>query len=127
MQTYYELEDYHWDQIKREGYTKGTEVWFIKSSLNSDDLIEKGTITGHDITIEGDILLKIEVEKEEKSDVFDTNENRKIKTNYEAYMSFSYFSEEKAIKRLKNIFKSKIKSLESRIEYYNKKLEELGE
>lgn len=128
MRTYYELEDYHWDMINEKGFIKGSIVWF--ADLHShNEIIETGVVIGHDIHIEGDIELKVEITKEYKKypdEIWDTSDKVDTYTYTKTvFMDDCFFNKEDAIVDGKTRLKSRIKTLGDRIKYERKKLKEL--
>jgi len=124
MQTYYKLEDYHWREINKKGFVVGAEVWFFNDSFFDDPIIKNGIIVGHDISIEGDILLKIEVIEKLELDEFSTKENI-IKTTKESYLSFTSFDREEVVKRFKTAMYNRIKRCEIEIKFFKKQIEKV--
>jgi hypothetical protein len=133
VRTYYELEDWHWDMINDRGMVKGKKVWFADID-DSDKMVNEGIITGHDVHIEGDVELKIKVVKEYDYSVPDNiwvedETKRKSVERYEytktVFMDNCFDTREEAVERGIFLLVTRIKVLESRVEYEEIKLNEL--
>ena len=133
MQTYYKLEDYHWDKIKKKNFIKGKKVWFVDMG-SYDKVINEGIITGHSMHIEGYIELQLRVTK--KYDKYapdhiwvDDESKRKEIDSYSyiknAFMDNCFSTKEETIERAKSLIKLKIRRLESDKEDQEKILKEL--
>lgn len=79
MQTYYELEDYHYKMIKKAGFKIGCEVYFKYPYAYKTNLIKNGVIERFDITTSGDILFIIKHEIIEKINENEWNTQKEYK------------------------------------------------
>jgi hypothetical protein len=123
MRTYDELEDYHYDEIKKAGYSIGSNVYF-KDPLK--EIIRKGKIEKFDITLNGEILFKIDYEEEvENHDEWDTKEKRTYKTFTTIYMFLAGHTKEEVIRKNTNLYIQEINQFISGIEYRLNRIEKL--
>lgn len=130
--TYYELEDYHWESIKKKGFTEGVEVWFADPECYQDKFVKNGVITGHDITLDGDVLLEIEwidlYNWEISENIWVTDEKdrkgvREDKSTARVYMNWAFFTREEAAECAKRILGNKISRAEDQLDYRKRRLE----
>lgn len=131
MQTYYKLEDYHWEEINNRGFNINQEVYFVDVDSYDNKIINIGKIIGHIIDIEGSIELKLEIIERYvehiPDDVFSVEDETQREYTYikEVFMDNCFFNKNNAIKYAKNIIKNRIKNYESKIKYEFKKLKKL--
>ena len=133
MQTYYKLEDYHWDIINRYEYVKDKKIWFV--DINScDKIIDKGIIIGHGIHIEGHITLQLRVVRETEYSTPDhiwvdseTERKQIVRRSYtmKVFMDNCFHTREEAVERGIFLLDRSIGDLQSRIKYEQRKLDEL--
>lgn len=128
MQTYYELEDYHYEIINEHGYQIGTEVYFIKDVLNQSNfvpVVKTAKITGFDITIDGEILFNLSYDKVIKvdPDSWDTAKERTWTTNIERLMDLVSKDKEKLLEIYIHQYINKVKSFENSLKRTKKYLE----
>lgn len=129
--TYYELEDWHWKHIKERGMEKDVKVWFIDLDGFDEEYVKQGTIIGHDVHIEGDVMLRVEWEYTRDWHVHEsiwvTDEDKRSGTTVETsnklvYMGWCFHTKVEAIECAKRVLKTKISNLGSEIKYLRKKL-----
>jgi len=130
LRTYYKLEDYHYKQIKEEGFEKGQKVWFFSKS---DYKVKQGVIIGFGIHLLGDIEISVQTEEvcertypENVWGLPDKTETYIIEHTETAYLYHSIFhTEEETRKALKENIKNKIEHLEYEINYLEESLDRL--
>jgi len=124
MRTYYELENYHYEEIKNAGYKIGSEVYFQEKY---DDDIYKGIISKFNITIDGEIEFQIDYEEIIKSDEneWDTVKERSFRrwTTIPMYL-VSHNKKDCIIKNIKDKI-SRLKYTISKAKYYLGEIEKL--
>ena len=127
MRTYYELEDYHYEEIKAAGFKKGGEVYCLDFL---DHKIVKGIITKFDISIDGCLKFTITYEETHKpkkdkgfwytSDPQPWTEKHTVSR----WMNHVAHSKDELKKILKIFTKQKIEVHESTIEYEKQRIKE---
>lgn len=134
MRTHDYLQDYHWKQIREQGFTKGKEVWFADPECYDDKYVKKGNITNHFIHLEGDIQLEVEFIDEYEWEVPDNiwmidetvrsgvSEDKMTRT---VLMDWTFFTKEEAVECVKQILNTKIGRSEKKIEHIKHQLEKI--
>ena len=134
MRTYDYLQDYHWKQIKEQGFTKGVEVWFADPECYDDKYVKKGTIINHFIHFEGDIQLEVEFIDEHEWEISDNiwmlDESkrsgvRKDRMTRTVFMDWSFLTKEAAVECMKLILNARIEKSESSISFVKSQLEKV--
>jgi hypothetical protein len=130
--TYYELQSWNKEEIKKSGLKKGSEVWFPHFE---DAEVRKGKIKKFSVDIEGDTMVEVEWEEECErvlpagwtSVEGEDNPEKKVhkwneKNTYELYFNRLANSREDALKILRSMFEFKISGHKAQIAYFEKKL-----
>lgn len=131
--TYYNLQPWNIEEIRKSGFKKGDEVWF--PHFNNFEVC-KGKIKKFDVDIDGDTMVVIEwaVERSRISpegwSVEGENPKRTVhkwteKDSYKGYFNMISKDREVALENLKNRIHRKIDGHKSQIEYFRDKLKKL--
>lgn len=110
MRTYYELEDWHWDMIKKAGFKKGMKVWVARDDYYYD--VAEGTIKEFDVHIEGEVEIRVAIPDNIASSRFFMFQVKK--------------TEEEAWDVLEKIAQTRVEAAESKLKYRKNNQKEIA-